>query len=223
MNFPYLSGCDVRTYEHCRTSETEPSPLGYNNPYPVVLINLPDNGELELVGFWVDNGYAHRTTIEIIPDDSDIVREAWKKAPPLAYFSREAELARNIDGTLPHGWSVVLGEDPSTNQKALLVTAPDGHNKAIPFSNSPMGLEFDDLWKYVDWFQLFVNCFDNMKGTKASVQESTAATEPTKQPTATTESTEQPTATTQSTETITISKGESDENDDCDNTRTSKE
>ena len=158
MNFPYLSACDVRTYERCRTSATDPSPFGCNNPYPVVLINLSENQEIELLGFWVNDGYAQPTTINIIPDESEVVAEAWANAPRLAYFSPEAELARNIGKTLPTGWNVTLGVNNDTQQKALLVTTPDGRNKAIPFSDSPLGLEADNLWKYVDWHRLFVDC-----------------------------------------------------------------
>lgn len=178
MNFPYLSACDVRTYERCRTSETEPSPFGHNNPYPVVLINLSATEEIELLGFWVVDGYAHRTTINIVPDDSEIVEAAWENAPKLAYFSPEAELARNIGGTLPDGWNVILGVNATTQQKALLVTNPDGQNKAIPFSNSPLGLEADNFWRYVDWPRLFVDCFAEQKVNEPSNQDSTETTNP---------------------------------------------
>jgi len=180
MNFPYLSACDVRTYERCRTSETEPSPFGRNNPYPVVLINLSATEEIELLGFWVIDGYAHPTTINVIPDESEIVAEAWENAPQLAYFSPEAELTRNILGTLPEGWNVVLGVNSATQQKALLVTNPEGQNKAIPFSHSPLGLEADNFWKYVDWSRLFVDYFTEPKACEPSSQESTETTKPTK-------------------------------------------
>ena len=180
MNFPHLSACDVRTYERCRTSETDPSPFGCNNPYPVVLINLSANEEIELLGFWVVDGYAHRTTINVIPDESKIVTEAWENAPQLAYFSPEAELARNIGGTLPEGWNVALGVNSSTQQKALLVTNPEGQNKAIPFSHSPLGLDADNFWKYVDWPRLFVDCFTELKACEPSSQESTETAKPTK-------------------------------------------
>ena len=179
MNFPYLSACDIRTYEHCRTSATEPSPLGCNNPYPVVLINLSENQSIELLGFWVNNGYAQRTEITIIPDDSEVVEKAWKNAPQLAYFSPEAELARNIGKTLPDGWSVILGVNPDTQQKALLVTEPDGRNKTIPFSDSPLGLEAEDFWMYVDWHRLFVDCINGKKSEEPSTKQ--MSKEPTEQ------------------------------------------
>ena len=158
MNFPNLSTCDVTTYEHCRTSESEPSPLGCNNPYPVILINLSADEEIELLGFWVIDGCAYRTNVIIISDDSSVVTEAWANAPQLAYYSPEAELARKIASTLYAGWSVVLGINATTKQKALLVMNPQGEKKAIPFSNSPLGLEYDELWKYVDWQRMFVDC-----------------------------------------------------------------
>ncbi len=208
MNFPQLSGCDVRTYEHCRTSETEPSPLGVNNPYPVVLINLSANEILELLGFWVIDGVAYRTKINIIPDDSEVVAEAWKNAPQLAYFSPEAELARNISRILPKGWNVVLGENPSTNQKALLVTNPDGLNKNILFSHDfPLGLELDDMWKYVDWPRLFADCCKNMNCSKPCLEESLEQLSTQEEPINHTP----------------IPKGENDENDDCDNSAAPQE
>lgn len=172
MDFPYLSACDVKTYERCRTSQTEPSPLGFNKPYPVVLINLSKNEGVELLGFWVVDGFAHRTTINVIPDESEIVSEAWASAPKLAYFSPEAELARNIGGTLPEGWNVVLGVNGATQQKALIVTNPERQNKALPFSNTPLGLEADAFWKYVDWPRLFVDCFAPMKADEPPSRES---------------------------------------------------
>lgn len=178
MNFPRLSSCDVRTYERCRTSETEPSPFGVNRPYPVILINLSATEEIELLGFWVIDGYAHRTTVKIIPDDSEIVTDAWENAPSLAYFSPEAELARNIGRTLSDGWRVILGVNSTTQQKALLVTHPDGRNKAIPFSDSPLGLDAENLWKYVDWSRMFVDCFAETTNDDDLSQGSVATTNP---------------------------------------------
>lgn len=171
MNYPYLSACDIRTYERCRTSEAEPSPFGRDKPYPVVLINLAANAEIELLGFWVNDGCAQRTTINVIPDESEIVSAAWDRAPKLAYFSPEAELARKIGGSIPEGWTVVLGVNDVTRQKALLVTNPEGLNKVLPFSNSPLGLNAPDFWKYVDWPRLFVDCFTETKDGAPSAQE----------------------------------------------------
>lgn len=160
MNFPHLSKCDIRTYERCRKSETELSPFGCGNPYPVVLINLSCDEKIELLGFWVIDGHAHRTSIEIIPDESDIVEQAWRDAPQLEYYSPEASLSRNIAETLDNGWKVILGVNQSTRRKALLVTNPEGRNKAIPFSDVPLRLDNDKFWKYVDWQRLFVDSFE---------------------------------------------------------------
>lgn len=168
MNFPCLSTCDIRTYERCRTNECDPSPFGCGKPYPVVLVNLSCCGDIELLGFWVIDGRAYRTNIAIIPDDSQIVTEAWIKAPQLAYYSKEAELARDINRTLSDGWNVFLGINPSTHQKALLVSNPSGERKSIPFSNAPLGLAYDNLWKYVDWTRLFVDCFEKSESNVMS-------------------------------------------------------
>ena len=173
MNFPYLSACDIRTYERCRTSETEPSPFGQGNPYPVILINLSDTEDIELMAFWVYGGRAHRTALTVIPDDSETVSAAWKAAPQLAYFSEEAILARNIGKTLSDGWHVTLGVNAATQRKALLVMAPDGRNQAIPFVSSPLGLGVDDVWKYVDWSRLFEDCLRDAEAENASEPEST--------------------------------------------------
>ncbi len=161
MNFPHLSNCDIGTYERCRKSETELSPFGCGNPYPVVLVNLSSDAKIELLGFWVIDGHAHRTSIEIIPDESDIVAQAWRDAPQLEYYSPEASLARNIAGTLANGWKVILGVNQATRRKALLVTNPAGSNKAIPFSDVPIRLDNGKFWKYVDWQRLFVDSFDD--------------------------------------------------------------
>ena len=163
MNYPKLSDTDISTYEAFRNSTTEPSPLGVGNPYPVVLINLKESYKPELLGFWVMEGRMFPTCVQTIDDDSAVVKNAWERAKPVAYFSDEAELARRIDQASGPDWSVTLGICKKTGSKALLVKGENGRT-AIPLNEGGfIDFEVEDIESHVDWGALFTNFIEKEK------------------------------------------------------------
>lgn len=166
MNYPKLSATDISTYEAFRNSTTEPSPLGVGNPYPVILINLKESYKPELLGFWVMEGRMFPTRVQTIDDDSAVVKNAWERAKPVAYFSQEAELARRINQAAGPTWSVTLGVCKKTGSKALLVKGENGRT-AIPLNEGGfIDFEVEDIESHVDWGALFNNFIEKEKREK---------------------------------------------------------
>lgn len=166
MNYPQLSATDISTYETFRKSATEPTPLGHGNPYPVILINLKESYTTELLGFWVMEGKMFATRVQTIEDDSPIVKNAWRTAKPVAYFSEEAALARRIDKAAGPDWNVRLGVSQKTGGKALLVNGKMGRT-VIPLQEGRfIDIEVEDIESHLDWNALFTNFIEKERKQK---------------------------------------------------------
>jgi len=168
MDLGTLSGVDIRNYETLRTHPDDPSTLGRNQPYPVILVNLKRARRLELLGFWVMDGQAHNTQVKTIKDDAAVVREAWAKARKMPFFSAEGRLARRINEIVGKGWNVELGVNSETNAKALRARRDDGKRVLLRFSprdSFGLGLGADaaggrGLEEYVDWTRFLNDLVD---------------------------------------------------------------
>lgn len=172
MNFPRLSGRDIQTYDSFRQNPQDPSPFGAGMPYPVILINLQESFKPQLLGFWVMNGTMYPTVVREVADDSAVVRNAWNQAKPLAYFSGEAEAAREIDSLLGPEWTVSLGLNAQTDDKALLVKHEDGTRVLVPFKNDrPFGLDVEKFAAYVDWGRMFSDLIRKAESPKEQLNE----------------------------------------------------
>lgn len=74
---PFLSPCDITTYENDR--QKRQSPLGVGKPYPVLLVNQHEASAPSLLGFWVMEGVSYKTEIRCVDDAARLVRDAWTK------------------------------------------------------------------------------------------------------------------------------------------------
>jgi len=163
MNLPRLSGTDIRNYDDLRMNPNDASSYPTGSPYPVILVNLTSAGKLDLLGFWVANGAAHKVEVQYIPDDSPVIRQAWENAQAMPFFSEEGNLTRRINRMVSKEWDVELGVNPRTGGKAIKARRNDGKKVLIRFnSETPLGLVaggpalrgfcFED---FIDWTRMF--------------------------------------------------------------------
>lgn len=178
MNFPSLSGTDISNFDSLRLNPDDPSTFDGEHPYPVVLINLTGSGKLEMLGFWVSDGRAHQVDVQPIRDDSSVVKQAWRRAKKMPFFTEEGNIARRINQRVSKDWNVELGINPRTGDKAIKALRRDGKKVLVRFnSETPLGLSvggatprgfcFED---YFDWTRLF----DDLAGRKESSPETQA-------------------------------------------------
>ncbi len=161
MNYPGLSGTDIGNFDFLRTNPDDPSTYATGSPYPVILVNLNAQGALELLGFWIMDGRATEVKVNTVPDDATEVIEAWNKAESLPFFSREFQIARNIDQMVCKGWNVELGAHPVSGEKAIRAKHRDGSKVLLKFTpTAPFALEITgaaselQIEAYMDWSRL---------------------------------------------------------------------
>lgn len=168
MGLDRLSGTDIGNYESLRTNPDDPSTFPTGCPYPVILVNLLPSRKLELVGFWVMDGQACRVDVVQVPDESAVVSEAWEKSEQMPFFTGESGITRRIDRMVSKTWSVELGLNPGTGEKAIKARRDDGIRILIRFDpESPLGLTVAGIEEgdfraeyYVDWTRMFNDLVD---------------------------------------------------------------
>ena len=162
MNLPALSSTDIQNFDSLRTNPDDPSTLPNGYPYPVLLVNLNSSGSLELLGFWIMNGRSYRTKVKMIRDDDPVVSRAWEHAEAMPFYSKECSITQRIDRSVSKTWSVELGINPVTQEKAIKAIRQDGKKVLIQFSqNAPLGLcvgpidsDTFHIEEFVDWTRM---------------------------------------------------------------------
>ena len=176
MNYPSLSGTDVSNFDSLRQNPDDPSTFDGEYPYPVVLINLSGAGRLELLGFWVHDGRAYPVEVVPVRDNAVIVRQAWREAKKMPYFSAEGDVARRINQRVSKEWEVELGVNSRTGDKAIKARRSDGKKVLVRFnSETPLGLSVGGtaprgfcFENYVDWTHLFDDLAGGQEGRSGS-------------------------------------------------------
>ncbi|MBN2374487.1 hypothetical protein JXL19_11940 [bacterium] len=163
MNLPSLSSTDISNFDSLRLNPNDPSTFDSDHPYPVILVNLDSGGKLDMKGFWVIDGTAHRVELQSIRDDAPIIKKAWRSAEKMPYFTKEGDVARRINQLVSKEWQVELGVNPKTGAKAIKAQRSDGKKALICFnSDNHLGLSFGGgavrrfcLEEYIDWTRIF--------------------------------------------------------------------
>ncbi len=163
MNLGSLSAVDIGNFDSLRQNPDDPSTFPTFRPYPVILVNLSARGELEILGFWVDDGRAHATEVQHIADDDALLAKAWESAERVPYFSAEGEMVRRIERRVSKQWTVELGVHARTAARAIKAIRDDGTRVLVRFDRDmPLGLSAGRhvrsdfrFENYVDWTRMF--------------------------------------------------------------------
>ncbi|RME44505.1 MAG: hypothetical protein D6795_17835, partial [Deltaproteobacteria bacterium] len=169
MNHPRLSWRDIQNFDGLRQHPDDPSTFPPDHPYPVLLVNL-NRHQLELLGFWVFEGRAWEAEVERISEEDWRVKEAWRRAKPISYGSREEEVVQAMAQRLGPAWRVELAVNRKTGGRAIRAKHREGDRVILPYDpRRPLGLGEAILWsgggekktqhflleEYVDWQRLF--------------------------------------------------------------------